>query len=78
MNRQLGNDWFRTKRSKYKSSSYSLAKSLGDYPSDKWTKENIDKMTEKAADRIVNFIFGDESAEEIDAIDAIEQQMYGK
>ncbi|MGV2929247.1 DUF262 domain-containing HNH endonuclease family protein [Macrococcus capreoli] len=64
INRKIGNSWFRTKRnysikdaSGYKDSQYNIALSLVDYESNTWTKEDIDKATEKAATRITKFIF---------------------
>jgi len=63
INKNLHDDWFRTKKSKtinekrgYKNSIYPLARSLVDYPSDHWTKDDIKKATEKAASRIIKFV----------------------
>jgi len=64
INGSISNDWFRTKKQKtveekrgYKNSRFPIAKSLTDYDKDGWGKDDIRKATEKAAERIVNFIF---------------------
>lgn len=64
INKSIGNEWFKTKKQKsveekagYKNSKYEIAKTLTSYPSDKWTKEDIEKATDKAVNRIVDFIF---------------------
>ena len=64
INKHLQDEWFRQKKTKsikekagYKDSKYGIARALIDYPSDRWTKDDIDKATEKAANRIANFIF---------------------
>lgn len=64
INRSIGDSWFRTKKMQtisnkegYQGSSYALARSLTDYPKDTWTKEDIDRATQKAAKRITDFIF---------------------
>lgn len=68
INKSLGNDWFRTKKSSrvdgrpggYVNSRFSLAKSLVEYnprQDDKWMKDDIDKASRKAAQRIIDFIF---------------------
>lgn len=64
INRGLGDSWFRTKKENtitshrgYKGTKYKIASSLADYPKDTWTKEDIDKATERAARRISDFIF---------------------
>lgn len=69
INRSIGNEWFRTKvsttlenKTGYVDSQYPLAKSLVDTYKDKkkpyWTKDDIQHSTEKAADRMIDFIFG--------------------
>ena len=65
INKSIGNDWFQTKKQKsiknksgYKDSKYAIAFDLVDYASDLWLKEDIETATNKAADRIVAFIFG--------------------
>lgn len=69
INRSIGNQWFRTKvsttqKSKlgYVNSIYPLATALVEtYGSDVkpyWKKDDINKATEKASNRIVRFIFG--------------------
>lgn len=69
INCSLGDAWFRTKISKsikekagYKGSNYPIASYLvktyeNDTERNRWTKEDISKATEKAANRIANFIF---------------------
>ncbi|MCL1826890.1 MAG: HNH endonuclease family protein [Candidatus Cloacimonetes bacterium] len=57
INRELGNDWFRTKKEKYKESKYLLARTLGDSPKEMWTKDDIEAATKKACKRIIDFIF---------------------
>ncbi|MBD5303958.1 MAG: DUF262 domain-containing protein [Bacteroides sp.] len=64
INKSIGNDWFKTKKGNpitsklgYIGSRFSIASNLAGYPSDRWEKEDILKATEKAADRILNFIF---------------------
>ena len=68
INKSIGKEWFQTKKQKsiidksgYKDSQYAIARSLTDYKSDLWTKEDIEIATQKAATRIVNFIFNGES-----------------
>jgi len=65
INKSIGNEWFQTKKQKsvkekagYKNSSYNIALNLVNYHSDKWTKEDIETATMKAANRIVDFIYG--------------------
>ena len=68
INRTIGNEWFRTKVTKdvnektgYKDSSYPIARMfVKDYQNSNkpyWTKEDINKATEQASERILNFIF---------------------
>jgi len=66
INKSIGREWFVTKKqtsvntkSGYKDSKFALASSLVNYPSEKWTKEDIEKATNKAANRIADFIFFD-------------------
>ncbi len=74
INRSAGDAWFRTKISKsvsekggYKDSKYPIASYLAkEYEGNEqkyWTKDDIAKATEKAANRIVNFIFGADGQE---------------
>ena len=67
INKSISNDWFRTKKREtittkkgYKDSKYGIASALAEYPSDLWTKKDIAEATEKAASRIISFIFGRE------------------
>lgn len=64
INRGIGDAWFRTKKENnitsgrgYIGSRFPIAHSLVNYDSDTWTKNDIDKATEKAAERIANFVF---------------------
>ncbi len=64
INKSIGNEWFKTKKqtsihnkSGYKDSEYHIATALTEYPKDVWTKEDIDIITTKVADRITDFIF---------------------
>jgi len=69
INRTIGNEWFRTKISEkisdktgYVDSNYPIAKYLVNKFKDEdkpyWTKTDIDDATQKASERISNFIFG--------------------
>lgn len=65
INQSIGREWFQTKKQKtiaekagYKNSSYNIAQALVDYPSDVWTKDDIEVATRKVATRLLNFIFG--------------------
>lgn len=65
INGSISNDWFRVKKQNlvkdkrgYKDSIFPIAQSLVNYQSDRWTKDDIDSATEKAAQRIVQFLFG--------------------
>ena len=64
INKSIGREWFKTKKqnsikdkSGYKDSGYAIAQALTKYPNDTWTKDDIDKATNKAVERIVKFIF---------------------
>ena len=66
INKSIGNEWFKTKKqtsvlykSGYKDSKYVIASDLTVYPKDKWTKKDIEEATQKAALRIVDFIFSE-------------------
>jgi hypothetical protein len=56
-NKAIGSSWFKTKKSKYEKSGFTLAQAIAKYHKDKWEKEDIEAVTEKAVQRIVNFIF---------------------
>jgi hypothetical protein len=57
INKSIGNDWFRTKKEKYKDSKrVGLVKKIADYNKTVWTKEDIDEMTREHAIRIVDFV----------------------
>lgn len=67
INKSIGRDWFQTKKQKtiaeksgYKNSSFGIAKALVDYPSDAWTKDDIETATDKVSTRLADFIFGQE------------------
>lgn len=64
INKSIGKEWFQTKKQKtigekagYKDSKYNMAVTLVDYPSDRWTKDDIITKTDEAVERIVRFIF---------------------
>ncbi|MBO4751904.1 MAG: DUF262 domain-containing protein [Bacteroidales bacterium] len=70
INKSIGNEWFKTKKQKsimdkagYKDSTYPIALALVGYPSDVWTKEDIETATSIAAKRILDFIYGLSSRE---------------
>lgn len=65
INKSIGKEWFKTKKQKtvkeksgYQNSRFGIAQDLVNYPSDLWTKYDIEKVTDKAADRILDFVFG--------------------
>lgn len=65
INGSISNEWFQVKKQTsikdkrgYKDSVFPIAKSLISYPKDKWEKMDIDTATKKAAQRIVDYIFG--------------------
>lgn len=64
INKSISNDWFKTKKGTtvqskrgYQKSSFGMAIALAQYPKDRWGKEDIEEYTEKAAQRIADFIF---------------------
>ena len=63
INKSIGNEWFKTKKqnsiskSGYKDSRYAIAVALTKYPTDTWTKDDIEQATAKVVARIVKFIF---------------------
>lgn len=64
INKSISNDWFKTKKGTtvqskqgYLCSSFGLATELAKYNKDKWEKEDIELHTQKAAQRIADFIF---------------------
>ena len=64
INKSISNDWFKTKKQKsvkdrtgYKDSKYHIARALVNYPSNLWTKTDIENTTMKVAERINNFVF---------------------
>ncbi len=64
INKSIGKEWFKCKKFKsiksklgYRDSRYPLAAELSKYPSDVWTKEDINTATEKVATRMVKFIY---------------------
>ena len=65
INQSIGREWFQTKKQKtvaekagYKDSKYNIANALVDYPSDVWTKNDIETATGKVSTRLLEFIFG--------------------
>lgn len=66
INKSISNEWFKTKKQSsvktktgYKDSAYNIALDLVNYPSDSWTVDDINNATQKVAERIANFIFGE-------------------
>jgi len=64
INRSLGNDWFRTKLTKYKESEldlmvHALVEKNVNIEKPSWGKTDIENATKEACDRIVKFIFGE-------------------
>ena len=64
INKSISNDWFRTKKGNtikdkmgYLESKFCLAQELSNYHRDMWQKEDSDSATERAANRILDFIF---------------------
>ena len=64
INKSISNEWFKTKKQKsvndktgYKDSKYNIARALVNYPSDLWTKKDIEDTTTKVAEKISDFIF---------------------
>jgi len=64
INKSLGNEWFKTKKqysigekTGYQKSSFAIAQALTEYPKDTWDKDDIEKATIKASERIAKFIF---------------------
>ena len=72
INKAIGRDWFTTKKQTsikdkkgYKDSHYPIAQSLVNYPRDAWQEKDITAATKKAAERIVDFIWGKEALHEV-------------
>lgn len=64
INGSISNDWFRVKKQNsvkdkrgYKDSDFPIARSLVTYEKNEWSREDIDDATDKASQRIVEFIF---------------------
>lgn len=64
INGAISNEWFKVKKQEsirnkrgYKDSVFPIAKSLVSYSKDNWEKNDIDKASEEAAKRIVEYIF---------------------
>ena len=64
INKTIGNDWFKTKKGStlsskagYIGSSFGFALDLAKYPKDRWEKNDIEKATEAAVERISKFVF---------------------
>lgn len=78
INQSIGREWFQTKKQNtiadkagYKDSTYNIARALVDYPSDVWTKDDIETATGKVMARLLNFIFGPEEM----SVDQIESYL---
>lgn len=72
INKSIGNEWFKTKkysniedRSGYNNSKYGIASALTGYPKDRWEKDDIERATEKASERIARFIFAFEESQNV-------------
>lgn len=70
INKSIGKEWFQTKKQKsikeksgYKDSSYNIARALVKYPTDTWLKDDIEKATQKATLRILQFVFNNQDIE---------------
>ena len=68
INKTIGNDWFRTKKGSrvetktgYVGSRFGFALDLAKSSKTVWTKEDILEATDKAADRISDFVFNNRS-----------------
>jgi hypothetical protein len=64
INKSIGNEWFKTKiqssvkdKSGYKDSMYPIALELTKYQKNTWGKDDIETSTDRAAKRIIKFIF---------------------
>ena len=67
INKSIGNEWFKTKKQSsvknktgYKNSNYNIAQALVNYSTDLWTVDDINAATQKVAQRITKFVFGDD------------------
>lgn len=70
INKSISNEWFKTKKQNsiktktgYKDSVYHIALDLVNYPSDRWTVDDIKVYTEQAVRRIESFVFGRQTAQ---------------
>ena len=68
INKSISNEWFKTKKQNsvktktgYKDSVYHIALDLVNYPSDRWTIDDIKAYTEQAVKRIESFVFGSQT-----------------
>lgn len=66
INKTIGNDWFKTKKGStlssktgYVGSSFGFALDLAKYPKDCWEKDDIEKATNAAIERISKFVFNE-------------------
>jgi hypothetical protein len=50
-------------KSGYNNSKYGIALAITGYPKDKWEKDDIERATEKASERIARFIFASEESQ---------------
>jgi hypothetical protein len=64
INKSIGNEWFKTKKQNsinsktgYKDSKYNIAVALTNYHSDTWKKNDIERATKEAVERILKYIF---------------------
>lgn len=70
INKSIGKEWFQTKKqtsikdkSGYKDSAYHIARALVNYPTDTWSKDDIEEATQKATLRILQFVFNNQDIE---------------
>lgn len=75
INKSISRDWFKTKKNHtvsgklgYKESKYCIANTLSKYSSDCWTKDDIDSISEKIADRIIEYIFQEKKPGFLDSL----------
>lgn len=66
INKSIGNDWFRVKKQTtvkekagYNGSEYNIARALVHYSKDVWKQLDIEIATEKASNRILDFLFSE-------------------
>lgn len=75
INKSISNEWFQTKKQKsvkdkagYKDSTYNIALALVNYHKNTWTKDDIELATDKAANRIIQFIYGEKTERSLEQV----------